>query len=148
MNISATLHLYATHWQAHASAAKAAIDSLTRSLSLEWSSLGVRVNGVAPGLIAGTSGAAKLGAMMSDEQKVAGIPMGVTGERWDVAMMVLMLVGEGGRWVSGQTVVVDGGSLNYRSPMATKAQVRQFSKQIESQSRKQNTGTATLQAKL
>ena len=36
INISATLQCPATHWQAHASAAKAAVDSLTRSLALEW----------------------------------------------------------------------------------------------------------------
>jgi len=42
--------------QAHASAAKAAVDSLTRSLALEWGAHGIRVNGVAPGPIEGTAG--------------------------------------------------------------------------------------------
>lgn len=45
INISATLHYGATWYQAHASAAKAAIDSLTRSLGLEWGSFGIRVCG-------------------------------------------------------------------------------------------------------
>ena len=40
------------------SAAKAGVDSLTRSLALEWGGDGIRVNGVAPGPIAGTAGAA------------------------------------------------------------------------------------------
>ena len=39
------------------SAAKAGVDSLTRSLALEWGGDGIRVNGVAPGPIAGTAGA-------------------------------------------------------------------------------------------
>jgi peroxisomal 2,4-dienoyl-CoA reductase len=146
INISATLHLYATHYQAHASAAKAAIDSLTRSLSLEWSPLGIRVNGVAPGAIADTPGSAKLSWAMTEEDRVAAIPMGREGERWDIAMMVLMLVGEGGRWVSGQTVVVDGGALNYRQPWASKEQVRQLSKQVEAKSRKEE--GANLKAKM
>lgn len=45
INISATLHYGATWYQAHASAAKAAIDSLTRSLGLEWGGFGIRVCG-------------------------------------------------------------------------------------------------------
>lgn len=56
INISATLHYGATWYQAHASAAKAAIDSLTRSLALEWGEFGIRVNGVAPGPIQDTAG--------------------------------------------------------------------------------------------
>lgn len=46
--------------QAHASAAKSAIDSLTRTLALEWGCDGIRVNGIAPGPIADTPGTTKL----------------------------------------------------------------------------------------
>uniref|UniRef100_A0A061SLR5 2,4-dienoyl-CoA reductase [(3E)-enoyl-CoA-producing] n=1 Tax=Tetraselmis sp. GSL018 TaxID=582737 RepID=A0A061SLR5_9CHLO len=60
INISATLHYGATWYQAHASAAKAAIDSLTRSLALEWGAFGIRVAGVAPGPIGDTAGMSKL----------------------------------------------------------------------------------------
>lgn len=45
INISAMLHQPATWFQVHASAAKAAIDSITRSLALEWGEYGIRVNG-------------------------------------------------------------------------------------------------------
>ncbi len=45
INISMTLHYGATWYQAHASAAKSAIDSLTRTLALEWGIDGIRVNG-------------------------------------------------------------------------------------------------------
>lgn len=58
INISATLHYGATWYQVHASAAKAAVDSITRSLALEWGEYGIRVNGVAPGPIKGTAGEA------------------------------------------------------------------------------------------
>ena len=46
--------------KAHASAAKSAIDSLTRTLALEWGCDGIRVNGIAPGPIANTPGTTKL----------------------------------------------------------------------------------------
>jgi 2,4-dienoyl-CoA reductase [(3E)-enoyl-CoA-producing], peroxisomal len=56
INISATLQYGATWWQAHASAAKSAVDSLTRSLALEWGPQNIRVVGIAPGPIANTPG--------------------------------------------------------------------------------------------
>jgi peroxisomal 2,4-dienoyl-CoA reductase len=60
INVSATLHYAATPLQVHASAAKAAVDAMTRSLALEWGSLGIRVNGIAPGPIADTEGMSRL----------------------------------------------------------------------------------------
>lgn len=44
--------------QVHASAAKSAVDSLTRSLALEWGEFGIRTNGIAPGIVDGTPGRA------------------------------------------------------------------------------------------
>ena len=46
--------------QVHAAAAKAAIDSVTRTLALEWGTYNIRVNGIAPGPIADTAGMTKL----------------------------------------------------------------------------------------
>jgi NAD(P)-dependent dehydrogenase (short-subunit alcohol dehydrogenase family) len=60
VNISMTLHYGASHFQVHSSAAKAAIDSLTRSFALEWGPKHIRVVGLAPGPIADTPGMAKL----------------------------------------------------------------------------------------
>jgi peroxisomal 2,4-dienoyl-CoA reductase len=60
INISATLHYGAKPMQIHASAAKAAVDSLTRSLALEWGQFGIRVTGIAPGPIADTEGMKRL----------------------------------------------------------------------------------------
>lgn len=72
------------------------------------------------------------------------IPLGVMGDKWDIAMMVLYLVGEGGRWVSGQTVVVDGGALVWRPPWAKKEEVRAFAKAVETKSRKEGVVKAKL----
>jgi peroxisomal 2,4-dienoyl-CoA reductase len=62
INISATLQYGATWWQAHASAAKAAVDSMTRSLALEWGCNNIRVVGIAPGATADTPGTTKTSA--------------------------------------------------------------------------------------
>mmetsp|Transcript_7449 Transcript_7449/g.26547 ORF Transcript_7449/g.26547 Transcript_7449/m.26547 type:complete len:198 (-) Transcript_7449:475-1068(-) len=67
INISATLHHGATWLQAHASAAKAAVDSLTRSLALEWGQYGIRVVGVAPGPVEATAGMTKLAPLPEKE---------------------------------------------------------------------------------
>ncbi|PIN12223.1 Reductase [Handroanthus impetiginosus] len=61
LNISATLHYTATWYQIHVSAAKAAVDALTRNLALEWGTdYDIRVNGIAPGPIGDTQGLSKL----------------------------------------------------------------------------------------
>ena len=52
--------------QVHVSAAKAGVDSLTRSMALEWGADKIRVNGVAPGPIAGTAGAFPVIALVSE----------------------------------------------------------------------------------
>jgi 2,4-dienoyl-CoA reductase [(3E)-enoyl-CoA-producing], peroxisomal len=61
INISATLQYGATPYQSHAAAAKAAIDSLTRSWALEWGDYNIKVNGIAPGPIADTAVRSLLG---------------------------------------------------------------------------------------
>lgn len=148
VNISATLHYGATWYQAHASAAKAAIDALTRTLGLEWGSYGIRVNGVAPGPIQGTAGLAKL-APVGTSNGVSSIetlwreriPVGHAGKGWDIAMAVLYLVSAGGAFVNGHTLVVDGGEWMYRTPILPRHMVLKASKAVELKSR--TTGIAS-----
>lgn len=140
INISATLHYGATWYQAHASAAKAAIDSLTRSLALEWGEFGVRVNGVAPGPIQDTAGTAKLLPASDEAARTqaarAMIPLGRWGTKWDIAMACVFLCSSAASFVTGDTMVVDGANWMYRTPLLPRSAVSKASRGIESGSRR------------
>lgn len=139
INISATLQYGATWWQAHASAAKAAVDSLTRSLALEWGSQYIRVNGIAPGPIANTPGTTKLapavdGANINDLVK-KGVPIGRMGEAREIGEAAVYLCVA--KYITGHVLVVDGGEWLYRPPLIALELVSQISRSVESKSRAQ-----------
>jgi peroxisomal 2,4-dienoyl-CoA reductase len=138
INISMTLHYGATWYQVHASAAKAGVDAMTRSLALEWGQFGVRVNGVAPGPIADTVGFSKLGLAgerQGDDTK--GIPLGKLGTKWDIAIACVFLASPAAQWVSGTTLVVDGAHWLHREPLVPRDVVVAMSKRMEAKTRKQ-----------
>jgi len=110
LNISATLHYAATPLQIHASAAKAAVDAITRTLAVEWGPLGVRVVGLAPGPIDGTEGMSRLAPGDARERAIGAIPLRRFGSIEEMATMAVFLVSEGASYVSGETVVADGGA--------------------------------------
>eukprot|EP00775_Hariotina_reticulata_P002430 gene2430-2734_t len=138
INISATLHYGATWYQVHASAAKAAVDSITRSLALEWGEYGIRVNGVAPGPIRGTAGMSKLapGEEGSMEQVVtSAIPLGRMGDKADIALACVYLASSAARFVTGETLVVDGGAWLHRPQLVPRDMVSRVSRGVEKKSR-------------
>ncbi|CAM9657145.1 unnamed protein product [Discosporangium mesarthrocarpum] len=134
INISMTLHYGATWYQAHASAAKAAIDSLTRTLALEWGGHGIRVNGIAPGPIANTPGMAKLDPGIGGSAKMM-IPLGRMGTTFDIAMGAVFLCSEAAAYISGSTLVVDGAEWLYKSPALPPEAISEMSRAVEKKSR-------------
>jgi 2,4-dienoyl-CoA reductase [(3E)-enoyl-CoA-producing], peroxisomal len=109
LNISATLQLLGTIGQSHASAAKAGVDALTRALAVEWGPAGVRVNGVAPGPVDGTEGVRRL---VTDDRRTRieeQCPLGRLATIPDIADAALFLCSDAARFVTGVTLVVDGG---------------------------------------
>jgi 3-oxoacyl-[acyl-carrier protein] reductase len=95
--------------QANYSASKAGMIGLTRTLSKELVNRGVTVNAVAPGFIASEM-TAELGDVILEEAKKR-IPAKRLGEPGDVAAAVLFLASKDAGYISGQTMVVDGGML-------------------------------------
>jgi peroxisomal 2,4-dienoyl-CoA reductase len=109
LNISATLPYLGTMGQSHAAAAKAGIDSLTRTLAVEWGPYGIRVNGIAPGPIEGTEGVRRLTSEASRQTAERNCPLRRLGTTDDVANAALYLCSDAASYVNGVTLVVDGG---------------------------------------
>ncbi len=93
---------------------KAALQQMTKVMAIEWASLGVRVNCLAPGYIhsditAGLSqrGLLDLGALRRR------IPQGDLGKVEDIAAAAVFMVSDEARYMTGSTVTVDGGWLAY-----------------------------------
>ena len=109
LNISATLHLAATPMQIHVSAAKAAVDAITRNLAVEWGRYGIRSNGIAPGPIADTEGMKRLVPDVIKEKVVKKIPLGRFGLIEDIERAALFLCSDAASYINGVTLIVDGG---------------------------------------
>ncbi|KAI8337612.1 2,4-dienoyl-CoA reductase [Chlamydoabsidia padenii] len=118
INVSATLYYTGVPFQLHAGTAKAAIDAMTKHLAIELGPHGVRVNGISPGPIASTVGMEKLGPAFKrgDKDGYEGVPMGRAGETMDIAQATVFMNSDGASWITGTTLVVDGGSWMTSSP--------------------------------
>ena len=93
----------------HYAASKAAVISMTQSLSAAWAEHNVRINCIAPGLI-DTEMARDL-PKTSWENCIAGTPMGRVGEAEEIANLVRFLVSEESSFMTGQTLVASGGRV-------------------------------------
>lgn len=109
--ISATLQYVGVPYQAHASAAKAGIDALMRTLANEWGPFGVRSNCVSPGPIGETEGMRRLAPTPEiTERAMKGVPLKRFGTINEIADSCLFLVSDASQFTTGATLVVDGGS--------------------------------------
>jgi NAD(P)-dependent dehydrogenase (short-subunit alcohol dehydrogenase family) len=109
--------------QTHYAAAKAGVISLTASAALTFAPYGVRVNAVCPGIVdtpltrqihLDRGHLAGISQEESLAHKVSQIPLGRIETPEDVAGVVAFLVSPDGAYITGQTIVVDGGMLLVR----------------------------------
>ena len=103
-----------SHNHAHYGAAKAGVVGLTKAFATEWGEHGIRVNAVAPGII-DTEGTRAFGR--DRPRDVSQIPLQQGGEPEDIAGGVVFLASDLARYVTGETLLVDG-SLVIRGPSA------------------------------
>ncbi|RMF20538.1 MAG: SDR family oxidoreductase [Deltaproteobacteria bacterium] len=90
-------------------AAKAGIVQMTKNLGVAWARENVRVNAIAPGIIETNMTAAMKGVPELEGPQIARTPMGRWGTPADVAPVALFLASPAARFMTGQTVNVDGG---------------------------------------
>jgi peroxisomal 2,4-dienoyl-CoA reductase len=107
--VSATLHYAGLPMQVHASAAKAGVDSLARTAAVELGPFGVRSNIVAPGPIAGTEGMDRLLPAEMLERSIELVPLQRWGTTQDIADGTVYLFSDAAGFVTGATLVIDGG---------------------------------------
>lgn len=109
INISSVIGLMGNAGQANYAASKAGLIGLTKSLAKEFAGRGVCVNAVAPGFIV-TDMTNELNEQQQEAIKKQ-IPLGTLGQVDDISAAVMYLAGPGGRYVTGQVLVVDGGMV-------------------------------------
>jgi len=91
-------------------AAKGAVEGLLRPAAAELVPKGIRLNAVILGIVETEMSRAWMDKLTSDQRKeiVAGYPLGL-GRPADVAKTIAFLLGDDSRWITGQTLVCDGG---------------------------------------
>jgi 3-oxoacyl-[acyl-carrier protein] reductase len=109
VNIASIIGIIGNAGQANYSASKAGIIALTKTAAKELASRSINVNAIAPGFIQ-TDMTAKLTGEVR-EKMLAAIPLAKMGSPSDVANVCLFLASKEADYITGQTIVVDGGMV-------------------------------------
>ena len=111
INITTTYVDSGAPFMAHSGAAKAGVLNLTRTLAVEWGPDGIRVNALAPGLVADTEGARRLAESIGivDAYRRQ-VPLGRLVQTADVGAAALFLSSPAASLISGVEITIDGGA--------------------------------------
>jgi len=109
INISAPQAFLPLEAQSHVCAAKAGVDMITRTLSLEWGPEGIRINSIVPGPIDETEGLERLAPTPElREMTIQSVPLKRIGYKSDIANVCMFLGSELSSYISGVVLPVDG----------------------------------------
>lgn len=108
VNIASVLGFNASKGVAAYAVAKAGVVQITKVLGLEWANKGIRVNGIAPGWFTTDINREFLASERGQAIR-RDIPMERFGEDGDLDGPLLLLVSQAGRFMAGETILVDGG---------------------------------------
>ena len=111
INIASLSTFVALNEVAAYSASKAAVGSLTKSLAVEWSRLGVRVNAIAPGVFRTALNTKLLDETERGREFLVRTPMKRFGNVEELAGAAIFLASDAASFVSGEIIAVDGGFL-------------------------------------
>ena len=109
INISSVIGLIGNAGQCNYAASKAGLIGLSKSLAREFAGRAVTVNSIAPGFIV-----TDMTNELNDQQKegvLKSIPLGTFGEAADIANAVAFLASDEARYITGQTLAIDGGMV-------------------------------------
>jgi 3-oxoacyl-[acyl-carrier protein] reductase len=104
INISSISGIMGNPGQTNYSASKAGMDGFTRSLAKELGARNITVNSISPGFIE-----TDMTKGLIDEGLIKKIPLGRAGQVSEIASVALFLASEKANYITGQTLVVDGG---------------------------------------
>lgn len=114
INVASIAGIYGSTMMPHYGAAKAAVINFTRSLGMAWSRQGIRVNCIAPGPVETEGYLDVLHKTNPDAQKIyaavaSRVGMGRWGRVEEIAYPCIFLASEASSFMTGETIVVDGG---------------------------------------
>uniref|UniRef100_A0A914V6M6 Peroxisomal trans-2-enoyl-CoA reductase n=1 Tax=Plectus sambesii TaxID=2011161 RepID=A0A914V6M6_9BILA len=101
-------------FMSHSGAARAGVDNLTKSLSIEWANHGIRINAVAPGSsIFSETAAANYGDPQLFQKAIPRIPAKRLGNPEEISATVCFLLSPAAAFITGETVKIDGAASLY-----------------------------------
>jgi len=113
VNISSVHEFIPWPGYAHYCASKGGLKLLTETVALEWAPLGIRVLAIAPGAIATPINSTVLDDPAARRQVESEIPLGRFGRPEEIAAAVVWAASEEAAYLTGTTLVIDGGMSNY-----------------------------------